>query len=156
MIDEVLLARSLFNYCPTTGSLTWAQNRGKARIGKLAGTVDKDGYIRVRFNNRFHSAHRLCWLHFYGNWPSLVIDHINGDPSDNRICNLREATVAQNQWNLRRKPNGVFWHKKNKKWTVSIGANGRLHHFGSFDSIESATEAAIKARKELHGEFSTI
>lgn len=156
MVDEALLVRELFNYCAYTGALTWAQNRGKARVGAPVGATDKNGYIRVRFNKRFHSAHRLCWLHFYGKWPSAVIDHINGDPSDNRLCNLREATVAQNQWNLRKKPIGVFWHKTNKKWTVSIKANGKLHHFGSFNSIEDASVVAIKARKELHGEFTSI
>ena len=156
MIDVSLLARTLFHYCPTTGVLTWAQNRGKAKIGNPVGTKDRNGYIRVRFNNRFHGAHRVCWLHFYGSWPSGVIDHINGDPSDNRIGNLRDATVAQNQWNRRQKPIGVFWHKTNKMWTVSIKANGKLHNFGSFGSAEDATAVAIKARKELHGEFTSI
>ena len=100
-----------------------------------------------------------------GEWPALEIDHINLDPADNRFCNLREATKAQNKRNTRkycnntsgtkgvfrmRYPNGRF------KWRAQIGFNGNIKYLGSFDTIEEAAAVYTIAAKERFGEFARL
>ena len=100
-------------------------------------------------------AHRLAWLFHYGEWPENHIDHINGDRSDNRICNLREATVKQNGENRKLHKNNtsgyrnVRWKKERNKWEVSIRHNRKLHSIGLFSNLDDAIDAAKKARDQL-------
>lgn len=89
----------------------------------------------------------------------LEVDHINRNGLDNRKCNLRMCTNAQNSANSAiRKHNtsgykGVSWSKWNKKWGCSIGFNYKHLHIGYFrDKIEAAL-AYNKKAKELFGEF---
>jgi len=84
-------------------------------------------------------AHRLAWFLVYGRNPKGEIDHINGNPSDNRICNLRECTRSQNVMNTRR-GNGVCWHKTKKKWQALVKSGGKSHFLGHFDTREEAEE----------------
>ena len=152
---EAEWCRQVFDYEPSTGILRWKVNRANAKAGAEAGTLHRDGYRVVRALGKFRRVHRVIWLMSYGEWPKSSVDHINGDTTDNRIENLRCVTVAQNQWN-RVKPNGgVFWHKTNKRWTVSLQVNGRLMHFGSFIDKSAAAEVAAKAIKEHHGEYAS-
>ena len=51
--------------------------------------------LKTIFKKKFF-AHRICYAMFYGKWPINQIDHINRNRSDNRICNLRDATYSQN------------------------------------------------------------
>jgi len=93
-----------------------------------------------------------------GRWPSLI-DHINGDRSDNRWENLREATPLQNQFN--RKANsasttglkGVCFHKKNNTYQARIVIDGKIKSLGYFKSKEMAAAAYQREAKVLHGEF---
>ena len=69
-------------------------------------------------------AHRVAWAIYYGVWPTGMIDHINGDGLDNRICNLRDVTHKENARNSRRKAtnksgcSGVMRDKHKKKWVA--------------------------------------
>jgi hypothetical protein len=87
------------------------------------------------------------------------VDHINGDPTDNRWSNLREATPQQNKFNRGTcKSNksgfkGVSRHKQNGNWVAEITHNYRKYHIGCFDTPEEAHEAYKKAAYILHGEF---
>jgi hypothetical protein len=73
------------------------------------------GYITIRVIYKSYLAHRLAWLYVHGEWPENLIDHINNNRSDNRICNLRKATKTENNRNtLRGSKNksgvkSVFW-----------------------------------------------
>jgi hypothetical protein len=84
-----------------------------------------------------------------GEWPNGQVDHINGDRSDNRICNLRIVDSQQNCRNQKlRKTNatgtmGVYFHKLTGKWTAQIMQSGKRIHLGLFDT----KEGAISARK---------
>ncbi len=88
------------------------------------------------------------------------LDHADGDGLNNRRCNLRPATHAQNQWNKgvtkRNKVGmkGVSWHPINQKWRARIRVNGRNTHLGFFDTPEEAHEAHRNAADQFRGEFS--
>ena len=112
------------------------------------------GYIVVRVDLVLHQAHRLAWLYVHGSWPVDQIDHINCDPSDNRICNLREATPAQNQANTRSYAKSGFKgvRKNFSKWNAYIGGR-TFKHLGSFDTPEEANAAYLTAARARSGEF---
>lgn len=94
-----------------------------------------------------------------GSWPKGVIDHINGDPSDNRFSNLREATQSQNCANARKSKNntsgvkGVHWDRVNKKWRATIMHKRRQITIGRFDTIKQAAAAYEAKAAALFGEF---
>jgi hypothetical protein len=173
---EVL--RELLRYEPGTGRLFWLPRnpemfisgqkqslrdcaRWNARYaGKEAFTVrSRKGYRRGCILNQEYLAHRVIWALVTGSWPPELVDHINGDTSDNRLCNLRMASAAQNQWNQpRRKTNtsgfkGVYWHRRSRKWNARIKANGLERHLGMFGTPEEAAAAYSKASSEFHGAF---
>lgn len=149
--------KELLIYDHTSGLFKW-KNHKKMR-GKHAGHDRGDGYILMGVDGVTYRAHRLAWLYHYGQWPLHHLDHINGIPSDNRIKNLREATVAQNMANSKRpKTNksgykGVSWSTKAKKWQVHIRIDGASKFLGLFknpqDGYAVYCMAAIKARGEF-------
>src|ERR1700738_4035243 len=92
--------RELLNYDPDTGEFRRRASRGGEAAGTLAGCPRRPGGYRIICVDRvIFLAHRLAWLHSYGVWPTKDIDHIDGDKTNNRIANLREATPAQNVMN---------------------------------------------------------
>ena len=147
------------HYCPDTGAFTWRKDSGTNKLaGKRAGTLC-NGYVTISINKRFYRAHRLAWASFHGASEFGFIDHINGDRSDNRISNLRECTVSQNQINRRQTvgslPRGVFWSSTRKKFLARIKLNGKSKQIGTFTSSEDAAAAYDKAASEMFGEFYT-
>jgi hypothetical protein len=88
-----------------------------------------------------------------------IVDHIDGNPSNNRIENLRPATQAQNQQNKPKTANnnsgikGVSWHRQTKKWKGTIFANGTPHHIGYWSDLEEARATMVQARLKYHKEF---
>jgi hypothetical protein len=95
---EVL--RQLLAYDPDTGILIWQIGRGNVRARSPAGWRDKEGYTRLRIGSRGLAAHRVAWYLHHGVDPGrLEVDHINRDPSDNRIANLRLVDGKANRAN---------------------------------------------------------
>lgn len=152
-------ARELLDYDPETGVFTWKVDRGPKKAGELAGVVAPRGYIKIRVDWNLHQAHRLAWLLTHGEWPTEHIDHINGNPSDNRISNLRQATQAQNLQNTRRRRDnksgfkGVGFHNRKGCWRSEIRINGRRTFLGYFACPTAAHIAYCKAAKEHFGEY---
>lgn len=129
--------------------------------GKEAFTaLDAAGYRVGRINHQAVKAHRVIWAMAHGAWPDGEIDHINGDPADNRICNLRICTSSQNKMNqgLRRNKRsryrGVSFSRAAMKWAATIQAGGKRKHIGLFESEEDAAKAYDAAAQSLHGSFS--
>jgi len=108
------------------------------------------GHMIVSYEGEQILAHRLAWFIFYGKWPEGTIDHINGDPKDNRIENLRDVPHEENMRNCKkRKDNtsgvtGVYYHKLSGKWQARGYLGGKASSLGLFCD----KEAAIKARKQ--------
>lgn len=149
--------KSILDYDRDTGVFRWKVDRKKVKPGDVAGSQRKDGYRMIGVNCEIYPEHRIAWLYVYGSMPKEQIDHINGDPSDNRISNLREATHQENQMNRRVRRDstsgvkGVTKHPQG--WSVSVKAYGCAHFIGYFKHIEEAAQAARDARERLHGEF---
>lgn len=94
--------KELLHYEEETGNFIWKQNRGRYCCkGKIAGCISFDKYIQIKLDNKKYFAHRLAWMWFHGAMPENEIDHINNNRQDNRICNLRAATHAENVQNLK-------------------------------------------------------
>lgn len=114
-----------------------------------------NGYRKLSVDGREYLVHRVAWLIVTGEWPECEIDHINGDPSDNRLDNLREATRAENCQNLAWSGNaagapGVSFCKANGLWHAQITIRMKNEHLGYFASKDAAAEAYRAAKAELH------
>jgi hypothetical protein len=154
--------RCELDYYPETGVFLWAcSGRGQfKRKGAKAGHLTDEGYIRVKVCGSEQYAHRLAWLYVYGELPKDQIDHINGNRSDNRIVNLREATRAQNNRNsvghptrrMHSQHKGVTRTKSNK-WKAQIRVCGKNLNLGQFTTEEQAAESYMRAAAENFGEF---
>jgi hypothetical protein len=98
-------------------------------------------------------------MHHYGEIPSkgMLIDHINGDRTDNRISNLRLVTRQQNVYNTPPRGEasahkGVGWNKHVGKWQANIKHEGKVRYLGVFDSEEEAAMRYLKEAELLQGE----
>ena len=149
--------KKLFTY--KDGNLYWAMKPSyKINIGDLAGSLRSTGYVAVMIDGKYYKNHRLIFLWNYGFLPKYI-DHINGNPADNRIENLRAASLSQNQFNRKKSSTSttgcknVFFNKKDKKWVVKIRVNGTRKHLGTFSNLELADLVATEARDLYHKEF---
>lgn len=165
-LPPVEVLRAMFSYHPEVGLLRWKADPEPHRNshgkfpGTVAGSPNSQGYLRVRVGSRVLMVHRIIWAIHHGEDPGLrLIDHIDHDPSNNRIENLRKANHAQNSHNLQRKTTGlsgvkgVHWITPMKKWKAQFTTGGHRHVCGYFDTVEAAAAAVKAARTTLHGEF---
>lgn len=143
--------KTLLEYNFETGIFTWIKPGNMSRVGKIAGSVAQNGYICISIGRKGYKAHRLAWLYYYGVWPKNQIDHINGIKTDNRISNLREATVRQNSQNRLVHRSGKFPGIRllGNKWQVRIWHNGSHVHLGVYANAEEAYEVYIDGLKSL-------
>ena len=82
-----------------------------------------------------------------------VVDHINGDSMDNRICNLRICTQQENMANVHKKDKIIGISKLDNKWVARIMHNYKTTHLGTFNTKEDAILTRIKAEKEIVGDY---
>lgn len=149
--------KTTLDYDAETGVFTWRIRPSKAvKAGDVAGCVEKRiGYITIGITGRIYKAHRLAWLYTHGEWPRGLIDHINGNKADNRICNLRDVFADGNSQNVR-KPNvrnksgfmGVIWFQN--KWRASMSVNGKSKWLGDYSTPEEAHQVYLEAKRKYH------
>lgn len=152
----------LFRY--EDGKLFWRVSPSrKVRAGDQAGSMGKD-YMRVGHKGRTAIfIHKVVWeLHEGPIPPNMKIDHINQDKLDNRIENLRLATMSQNNHNSKRaggasKYKGVYkagWN--DNKWFAKMTLGGKQMYFGTHSTEEDAARAINKAYREYHGDYANL
>lgn len=155
-ITEFITSRFLYK----NGSLYWSDNFGRRAVkGTLVGGLNAQGYRVVGIKRKYYMVHRIIWAMHYGD-TSNIVDHIDGDISNNSLSNLREATYEQSARNISIKRTSstgvknVQPHSQTKnKWQVFFSVAGKKKYFGIFNSIKEAEAFAIKKRKELHKDF---
>lgn len=156
--------RELLHYDPQYGEFWWLVNRGasvkaldKAASGKhLTGN---DRYVFIQLDGHAYAAHRIAWLYYYGEWPKVALDHINGNRRDNRIENLREANCVENNRNrsiARHNTSGckgVSWDKSYGGWRADIKVNYKRIRLGCSRELSNAIAMRKEAEKMYFGSF---
>lgn len=141
------------SYDASTGEFRWISPKRYGVIGTVAGT-NQNGYVLIRINRRGHLAHRLAWLYVYGEFPKYGIDHINRNGMDNRISNLRVATMQQNMENKsvykRNKSGYLGVYPVGNKFAAKICKHHKQYYLGLFDTAELASDAYKQAKKRHH------
>ena len=150
--EEIELLRTLLRYVPETGDFI------RLRDGKRLGKHDTCGYVQIRINAETYSAGRLAWAIAHGEWPAKCVDHINRIRDDNRLCNLRLATVVENQWNTEKRRDNTtgfkgVYRRPNGRFQAAIRLEKRFVTLGTFDTAEQASAAYQTAAVEHHGQF---
>ena len=149
--------RQVLDYDAGTGIFIWKTRQGqRGVVGTVAGSKTKLGYWTVQLFGIKYPAHRLAWCYMTGAWPVNHIDHIDGNPSNNTIDNLRDVTQTGNNQNQKSahsqnvsKLLGVSRHKQG--WQAEIQVDGVRHYLGLFDTPVAAHTAYIAAKRKLHG-----
>ena len=171
--------RERLDYAPDTGRITWkrlearhfgsgftspamqAVDHNRLRAGHDAEILDKKGGAKAGFvisigGLILEPAH-VAWALHHGVWPETIVDHINHDRQDNRIDNLRLATIAENNRNRRSAEIATSDYlgvcKVDGKWRASIKHAGVATHLGTFDDERKAALAYDCAAITMHREF---
>jgi hypothetical protein len=154
------LVKELFDYVPETGELVWKQKlsrNDKGQVGAVAGVVNNRGRRHIKVDGKLYLGHRIVFLYHHGYLPKSI-DHIDRNPLNNKIDNLRECTQSQNIINATKRSKctsiykGVHWNK-NGKWQSSIAINGKQIYLGSFNEESDAAQAYNLAAEQYFGEF---
>lgn len=144
--------KKIIHYNPDTGVVS------RLPLGLPIECKDSHGYVVVKIAGKAYKAHRLAFLYMTGRMPDGDIDHGNFDRSDNRWCNIREATRRQNNVNLRSRPGakskflGVTFSKTHRKWAVRIRTKEGRKLVGYFDDEVVAAQEYHRAAKKEFGE----
>jgi hypothetical protein len=145
--------KEILMYDKKSGIFVWVKvSKSKNYLlGKEAGIVEKDGYVRISINKKRYPAHRLAWLYENGKMPRKDIDHINHNRADNRIKNLRLVTKRENAQNAskgtRNKSGvtGVSWSKDSNRWKAQISIDGKSIMLGRYSNFSDAVNARKNA-----------
>jgi hypothetical protein len=143
---------------------------GEVAIVDKADVELVSGFRWRRLHNGYVYADRFCWriaLHrlVAGPRDGETVDHVNGDPLDNRAINLRIATPSQNSANRgidrRRagrssKYKGVSWNSERQRWRVYVHFKGKTRHVGAFSDEKEAARAYDRAALAIWGEFARL
>ncbi len=164
MSEEIERMRGLFEIDLDNGHLFWrAPPSNHTRLlGVEAGTArpthNGKSYWVIKIDGRAHKRSRLIFAFAHGHYPYPCVDHINGDSLDDRIENLREASVLQNAWNHKKRsrriplPMGVRLTAAGR-FQARISYYGRQYHLGAFNTVDEAVAAYTLKRQEFYREF---
>jgi hypothetical protein len=159
MITQEELKR-LFRYESETGNfIRLVKTNRRMVIGSIAGHADKFGYVRIKIGNNLYLLHRLAWLYVYGKFPDMIIDHIDGNPNNNKLINLREASLEENSRNSNIKSNnkcgyrGVVYKESTGMWQAQCGMGGVSTYLGNYLTPQEASIVYESHVKSKYGEF---
>ena len=150
--------QSIFTY--KEGNLYWkVKHNTKMIVGSKAGAISSNNRTSVQINNKSYLLHRLIYLYHNDALPQYI-DHIDGDPQNNNIQNLRPATKIQNAYNSKlasTNKSGVKGvHKKGNKWYVACRVNKKVYFLGYFVDLDLAKKTIEDFRLKHHGEFARL
>lgn len=153
--------RALFDYDAETGVFTRRVDMAlhKFKAGSPAGLGKHGSHAQIKIRGRSYKTHRLAWLYVYGEWPNGWLDHVNRNPSDNRIANLRVATPSQNKMNCDLRADnssghkGVTWVSSRRRWVSHCTVNKVRKQLGYFKDKQAAIDAYETYAKAHHGDF---
>lgn len=144
--------RSAEQYCET-----W-NRRFAGRPAMVQKSVH--GYFCGKLLDRDTKAHRVIFAVHFGRWPIGDIDHLDGNPQNNRLSNLRDVTHAENIANQKLRTDNKYGMrgikfvktgKRQKRWTAELNYNGKCIGFQYFSTPEEAAEAYASMRRKLYG-----
>tara|TARA_R110002153_G_scaffold155350_1_gene307386 strand:+ start:250 stop:750 length:501 start_codon:yes stop_codon:yes gene_type:complete len=154
---DIDLLITLIDYNKNNGLLKWKDITGRGKKKHEPGSVHKKtGYKRLTVLGRTLSHHRVAWALHYSEQPPKIIDHIDGDKTNNKISNLRSGIESLNQQNQTNP------HSRNKtsiyigvslfkgRWRAKIYHNKKYYFLGYFKSEVEARDAYIKEKRNLH------
>lgn len=110
---------------------------------------------RININNKKYSISRLIYIYHNGCIPDgKYIDHIDRNPINNNMSNLRLSSPSQN--NSNRSPKKPIYKTKHNTYTAKIQFMLKSHYIGSFKSKKEAIIAYNKKCSLIHGEFAVL
>lgn len=149
--------KALLSYSKRSGLFRWLVNRGKAKVGQVAGSIREDQYVLISVDGRLFYAHVLAHLYVLGEFPAERLDHRDRNPTNNRWLNLRPATCGQNNFNAKvRRDNklGLKGVTQNRhRYVARITVDKKTLYLGIFPTPQLAYARRLAAQAELHGEF---
>lgn len=151
-LPEIEMLRQLISYDPISGDFIWKRN------GATAGCIYKNGYRYIRINGSSYRSSRIALKISTGEDPiGWQIDHVNGVRCDDRICNLRICSNAENVRNQKKNIRNTTGYKgvtiQSGCYRAQIQVNGRHVSLGMFSTPEEAHQAYVKAAKKLFKRF---
>lgn len=170
---DVAILKTLIDYNPETGAFFWKERtilKPQDKVWNKRFANKQTGYlanihgfkcVQIRIHDKLYRAHRIAWAYVNGDWPKEEIDHINLDPTDNRIVNLRLADRSQNECNKKIRIDnklgvkGVFFDENRKKYMVQLKfKNNKIRKRVSTLEEERDLYAALVSK--FHGEFGRV
>jgi hypothetical protein len=149
--------KEVLKYYPSLGIFRWRTREGRKK-NIIAGYKNSRGYIVIGIDGKTYYAHQLAFLYIHGYLPENGIDHIDGNPSNNKIKNLREVSHQCNMRNTGNRINntsgvkGVYWNKRDNKWRAQICINGEVKYLGIYKNFDNAVKTRYQAEKKLNWE----
>ena len=161
--DDMKISNSIFHelffYDQKTGNILQKKKRPKVKVGEIAGSITPKGYRYIQANGRKYAAHHLVWYFETGSFPTLFLDHIDGNKLNNHFSNLREVTIKQNNEHRGKQINnttgykGVTYNKRLGKFIAQIQHNYKTQYLGVFESALEASQVYEKTAKTIFSHY---
>lgn len=159
-LPNLAYLNTILDYNPDTGELRWKVKRASANIGDVAGYLSNNAYKKITINNIEYNYHRICYYMGTNINPNdKLVDHIDGNKTNNILSNLRIATHSQNSSNCKKYitnttgHKGIQWRKNRNKWLVMLTINYKRITVGHFNTIEEAQKARYDAEIKHFKEY---
>lgn len=152
----------IFLYNSNNGRLYWKYS-GYGRNMKLpAGYLNSNGYRIIGIDYKLYRSNRLTWIFHNGEIPpNMVVDHIDGNSSNDKIENLQVISQSKNLMKSKPKRNtsgyrGVSWHEPSGKWQVRIYLDNKEKYLGRYEDVNEAAKIYDAAALEYFGEYARL